>query len=131
MHYDTGLYSAPCEEKMAADKAVFWSTFWDELARIKNFFVKNLQSLPNQLSLLMQNSDNESLKFLNPAVAFIFPTCKNIEKYVFEADLQSVFESDIPGSAKKLKTAQLKRIYNSQRKKSTALFKILLKRILT
>ena len=64
-------------------------------------------------------------------MAFIFPTCKNIEKYVFEADLQSVFESDIPGSAKKLKTAQLKRIYNSQRKKSTALFKILFKRILT
>ena len=26
MHYDTGLYSADWEEKIAVDKAVFWST---------------------------------------------------------------------------------------------------------
>jgi len=26
MHYDTGLYSAGCKEKINEDKAVFWST---------------------------------------------------------------------------------------------------------
>ena len=26
MHYDTGLYSDGCEEKIAIDEAVFWST---------------------------------------------------------------------------------------------------------
>ena len=26
MRYDTGFYSASCKEKIAVDKAVFWST---------------------------------------------------------------------------------------------------------
>ena len=26
MHYDNGLYSAGCKEKIAVDEAIFWST---------------------------------------------------------------------------------------------------------
>ena len=47
MHYDTSLYSAGSETKIAVDEAVFWSTVRDELKRIKNSFVKNIHYLPN------------------------------------------------------------------------------------
>ena len=47
MHYDTGLYSASCEEKIAVDEALFWISVLDELTRIKNSFVENIHSLPN------------------------------------------------------------------------------------
>ena len=44
MHYDTGLYSVGCEEKIAVDEATFWSTVRDELTRIENFFGENIHS---------------------------------------------------------------------------------------
>ena len=34
--------------KDAVDKAVFWSTVWDEVTRIKNCLVENIHSLPNR-----------------------------------------------------------------------------------
>ena len=46
MHYDTGLYSAGCKEKIAVDEALFWSTAQDELTRIMHSFVENIHSLP-------------------------------------------------------------------------------------
>ena len=47
MHYDTSLYSAGCEEKIAVDEAVSRSTVRDEFTEIKNSFVENIHSLPN------------------------------------------------------------------------------------
>ena len=44
IHYETGLYSSGCKEKIAVEKAVFWSTVQTELTRIKNFFVENIHS---------------------------------------------------------------------------------------
>ena len=44
LHYDTGLFSADCKEKIAVDKAVFSSTVRDEFTRIKNAFVENIHS---------------------------------------------------------------------------------------
>ena len=47
MHYDIGLYSAGCKEKLAVDEAVFCRSVRDELTRIKNSFVEIIHSFPN------------------------------------------------------------------------------------
>ena len=43
MHYETGLYSAGCKEKIAVDEAVFWSTVSE----------MNLQESPSNLTFLI------------------------------------------------------------------------------
>ena len=54
MHYDTGLYSADCEEKIAIDEAVFWSTSKMNLQESRNLLSK--KSTPILGSRLLDSS---------------------------------------------------------------------------
>ena len=44
MHYDTGLYSADCKEKIAVDEAVFWSTVSEMNLQESTFFLSKIST---------------------------------------------------------------------------------------
>ena len=88
MHYDTGLYSTGCKEKIAADEAEFWSTVSEMNLQGSRILLSKVSTPSLTFLVLFGILIMAILRvFKPPLVTFIFPTCKNIKETVFEANL--------------------------------------------